>query len=99
MKNACVTPAGFHRFEHRRNFLRQLAFGTVLCAVPGAFAEELIRTPRQTEGPFYPDHLPLDTDNDLVIVNDATTPAVGDITWLSGRLLGPSGQLIRNATV
>ena len=34
-------------------------------------AEELVRTPQQTEGPFYPDHLPLDTDNDLLIVNDA----------------------------
>ena len=32
------------------------------------FTEELLRTPRLTEGPFYPDKLPLDTDNDLVIV-------------------------------
>jgi len=29
----------------------------------GLFAEELFRTPRQTEGPFYPNQLPLDTDN------------------------------------
>ncbi|HEY6564951.1 MAG TPA: intradiol ring-cleavage dioxygenase, partial [Pirellulaceae bacterium] len=34
----------------------------------GAFAEELAVTPTQTEGPFYPDRLPLDTDNDLLIV-------------------------------
>ena len=40
-------------------------------------AEELVRTPRQTEGPFYPDRLPLDTDNDLIVVNDNLTPAVG----------------------
>ena len=40
-------------------------------------AEELTRTAKQAEGPFYPDKLPLDTDNDLIIVNDAITPAVG----------------------
>src|SRR3546814_9527572 len=28
-------------------------------------------TPRQTAGPFYPDRLPLDTDNDLVRVDGA----------------------------
>ena len=37
---------------------------------------------RKTEGPFYPNKLPLDTDNDLLIVNDAITPAVGEITHL-----------------
>src|SRR5437867_3083154 len=99
MKNACPTPAGSHRFEARRNFLRQLAFGTALFAVPGAFAAELIRTPRQTEGPFYPDHLPLDTDNDLLIINDAITPAVGEITYLSGRILDSSAGPIKNAVV
>ena len=83
----------------RRAFLRRAAFASALLTVPGAFAEELVRTPPQTEGPFYPDHLPLDTDNDLIIVNDATTPAVGDITWLSGRLLDARGEPIRNALV
>src|SRR5947199_7474673 len=84
---------------NRRRFLRSLSVGSVLFAVPGAFAEALIRTPRQTEGPFYPDHLPLDTDNDLIIVNDGVTPAVGEITHLSGRILDSRGQPIRNALV
>jgi protocatechuate 3,4-dioxygenase beta subunit len=70
-----------------------------LFAVPGAFAEELVRTPSQTEGPFYPDNLPLDTDNDLIVVNDGVTPAVGDITHLSGRILDARGEPIRNALV
>ena len=83
----------------RRQFLRQLAIGSAFCAVPGLFAEQLVLTPRQTEGPFYPDKLPLDTDNDLIVVNDALTPAVGEITWLGGRLLDPSGSPIRNATI
>jgi protocatechuate 3,4-dioxygenase beta subunit len=83
----------------RRNFLRSLGLSSVLFAVPGAFAEELLRTPRQTEGPFYPDHLPLDTDNDLIIVNDGLTPAVGEITHLTGRILDGRGSPIRNALV
>src|SRR5438094_6381169 len=83
----------------RRNFLRSLGVGAALFTVPGAFAEELMRTPRQTEGPFYPDHLPLDTDNDLIIVNDALTPAAGEITHLSGRILDARGAPIRNALV
>ena len=56
-------------------------------------------TAAQGEGPFYPDHLPLDTDNDLLIVNDSLTPAVGDITHLSGRILDARGDPIRNVLV
>jgi protocatechuate 3,4-dioxygenase, beta subunit len=84
---------------NRRRFLRGLSLGGALLAVPGALAEALIRTPQQTEGPFYPDHLPLDTDNDLIIVNDRLTPAVGEITHLSGRILDANGHPIRNALV
>jgi protocatechuate 3,4-dioxygenase beta subunit len=76
-----------------------MGLGAALFAVPGAFAAELVRTPRQTEGPFYPDKLPLDTDNDLLIVNDHLSPAVGDVTWVSGRILDARGQPIRNALV
>jgi protocatechuate 3,4-dioxygenase beta subunit len=83
----------------RRRFLRNLSLGAALWTVPGAFAEELLRTPKQTEGPFYPDRLPLDTDNDLIVVNDGTTPALGEVTHLSGRILDPRGEPIRNAMV
>ena len=83
----------------RRQFLSRLSCAAALFATPGAFAEALLQTPRQTEGPFYPDHLPLDTDNDLIIVNDSLTSAVGEITWLSGRILDAKGDPIRNATV
>src|SRR6266705_4231913 len=85
--------------QNRRHFLRSLSVGAALFAVPGAFADELIRTPRQTEGPFYPDHLPLDTDNDLIIVNDGITPAIGEITHLGGKILDSRGEPIRNALV
>jgi protocatechuate 3,4-dioxygenase beta subunit len=85
----------------RRIFLRTaaLTLGAAAFTTPGLFAEELTRTPRQTEGPFYPDHLPLDTDNDLIIVNDSLTPAVGEVTHLGGKVLDAHGQPIRNALV
>jgi protocatechuate 3,4-dioxygenase beta subunit len=86
-------------FRERRAFLRAVALTSALWTVPGAFAEDLLRTPRQTEGPFYPDKLPLDTDNDLIIVNDRTTPALGEITHLSGRILDSRGSPLRNALV
>ena len=83
----------------RRNVLRALGLSSALWLVPGAFAEQLILTPKQTQGPFYPDKLPLDTDNDLLTINDTITPAVGDITWLSGRILDSRGEPISNALI
>jgi protocatechuate 3,4-dioxygenase beta subunit len=83
----------------RRRFLQSVALGAAWFTVPGAFAAELTRTAAIGEGPFYPDKLPLDTDNDLLIINDAITPAVGEITYLTGRVLSASGQPIRNAFV
>ncbi|MDZ4687236.1 MAG: intradiol ring-cleavage dioxygenase, partial [Planctomycetaceae bacterium] len=83
----------------RRRFLQQAAFVTAAFTVRGAFAEMLLPTPRMTEGPFYPDKLPLDLDNDLIRINDSVTPAVGEITQLTGRVLSASGEPIRNATV
>lgn len=85
---------------NRRLFLQSLAVGSVAYyTVPGVFAQELVRTPRQTEGPFYPDKMPLDTDNDLLILNDSITPGVGEITHLTGRVLGPNGAPVRNSVV
>ena len=83
----------------RRRFIRNAGLAAALFTVPGAFAEALLRTPAQTEGPFYPDHLPLDTDNDLIVVNDSLTPAVGEVTYLSGRILDARGEPVRGALV
>jgi protocatechuate 3,4-dioxygenase, beta subunit len=83
----------------RRNFLRTLGVSAAMFSAPGAFAEALTLTPRQTEGPFYPDKLPLDTDNDLLVLNDSTTPGIGEVTWLNGRILDSRGEPLRNALV
>ena len=85
--------------QKRRRFLKGLTCTAMAFTTPGLLAEELTRTARQAEGPFYPNQLPLDTDNDLILVNDAITPAVGEITHLSGRILNLSGEPIRNAMV
>ena len=81
---------------------RRLFFGSLAASfftVRGAFAEPLFATPALTEGPFYPDKLPLDQDNDLIIINDSITPAVGQITHLTGRVLTASGEPVKDATV
>jgi protocatechuate 3,4-dioxygenase, beta subunit len=84
----------------RRAFMSRVTFGAAaLFTTRGLFADELVRTPSQTEGPFYPDKLPLDTDNDLLIINEAITPAVGEVTHLSGRLLDAKGNPVRNALI
>lgn len=83
----------------RRFFLGSAAWGVAALWTPGAFAEELTRTPPQTEGPFYPDKLPLDTDNDLLVINDALNPAVGDVTHLTGRVLSAAGEPVPGVVV
>lgn len=89
----------------RRDFLGTLGAGSLAFGaaafydIPGLFAQALVETPRQTEGPFYPDRLPLDRDNDLVILGDRLTPAVGAITQLHGRVLDRAGSPIRGAVV
>lgn len=90
-----------HYLYTRRRFLNRLTGMAAAAALftPGVFAQQLTQTPRQTEGPFYPGDLPLDTDNDLLIINDAITPAVGVVTHLRGRILDSLGAPLRDAVV
>lgn len=87
---------------NRRSFFKSstaAAAAAALFQVPGLYAEQLVTTPSQTEGPYFPDKFPLDTDNDLIVLNDSITPAVGEVTWLSGRVIDTSGAPVRNTTV
>lgn len=59
----------------------------------------LAATPRQTAGPFYPETLPPDIDNDLVVLRGSAARAEGVVTHVMGRVLGIDGALIPNATV
>lgn len=87
------------RLPSRRLFLGSLAYGVFAAGGGICFAEELTRTVPQVEGPFYPNKLPLDTDNDLLIINDSITAAVGEVTHLTGKILDAHGNPIRNAVV
>ncbi|HEU4387560.1 MAG TPA: protocatechuate 3,4-dioxygenase [Blastocatellia bacterium] len=88
-------------FSTRRRFLGSITAATFGAAfvTPELFGNQLIETPRQTEGPFYPNKMPLDTDNDLIIINSSITPAVGTITHLGGRVLDKRGSPIKDALV
>jgi protocatechuate 3,4-dioxygenase beta subunit len=83
----------------RRSFIRNAAWIASLSAMPRYLAADLARTPRTTEGPFYPDKLPLDTDNDLLIITDSMDSAAGTISHVTGRVLGVDGAPLRNCLV
>jgi protocatechuate 3,4-dioxygenase beta subunit len=82
----------------RELFKKSLSLSPFFCT-PGLMAEALTLTPRQTEGPFYPDKMPLDTDNDLLIINDSITPAVGIVAYLRGKVTDVKGNPQRNALI
>ena len=82
----------------RRQFIRGATLGAAALAAPGAFAQALA-TAVTGDGPYYPDRLPLDTDNDLLILNDGLTPAVGEIAHFSGRLFAENGAPVRGAFI
>lgn len=93
------TPDPSLLFTNRRAFLRAFGLGAAGAAVPSALADQLALTPPQTEGPFYPDQLPIDTDNDLLRLNEAEKAAIGEVTYLSGRVLTPAGDPVRDVVV
>lgn len=79
----------------RRHLLASAAAVAALRSLPAHAA--LLPTPEQTEGPFYPLTLPLDSDNDLVRVAGRPERAAGTILHLGGRVLDPDGRPIRDA--
>ena len=93
------TPQLFYIPLSRRRLVQSLSLTAAGLWAPGAFAELLTLTPAMTEGPFFPDKLPLDRDNDLIRITDHTTPAVGTITNVSGRVLDKNGAPVKDALV
>lgn len=91
----------FHIRLDRRTLLRSLLLATGGALTGDLFAEAtaLTRTPWQTEGPYYPDHLPLDQDNDLLQISGDSQRAAGVVTNFGGRLLNADGKPIEGANV
>lgn len=85
--------------SRRRALLSGAALGLSLALPGGARAAALVVTPRQTAGPFYPETLPLDADNDLVSVQGRAARAAGAVTHVWGRVLAEDGRAIAGALV
>jgi protocatechuate 3,4-dioxygenase beta subunit len=84
-------------FERRRLLI---GVGAALVVPPfSASAADLVVTPGQTEGPYFPASLPADMDADLVRVKGQAAQAMGQVTHISGRVLDKHGQAVRGALV
>ena len=79
----------------RRFFLSSVPF----FITPGLMAETLTLTPKQTEGPFYPDKMPLDTDNDLIMVYTCTQGVAGGKNWIQTFRDMENSSLIRKVGI
>jgi protocatechuate 3,4-dioxygenase, beta subunit len=73
---------------------RRRVLGTaVLATVAGpVLAANLVPTPAQMRGPFYPIDFPLDQDNDLVSVKERPGRPFGEILNVTGRVLDSAGR-------
>ena len=82
----------FYIPQSRRALLRSLLLTTGGIITSDLYAEALTLTPRATEGPYYPDHVPIDQDNDLTQIIGGKAPAGGEVTEFGGRLLNADGK-------
>jgi protocatechuate 3,4-dioxygenase beta subunit len=87
----------------RRDLLIGTTAAALLPSLPlparAADSARFVITPGQTEGPFYPVTLPADMDNDLVRVAGHAAQALGQVTHVTGRVLGKRGTPVRGAMV
>ncbi|MEP6702113.1 MAG: protocatechuate 3,4-dioxygenase [Betaproteobacteria bacterium] len=76
------------------------AFGLMgLPASWRALAAELLRTPAQTEGPFYPLSRPAGLDNDLVHIAGRSGIAAGELTVVGGKVVDTTGRPLSGVLV
>ncbi len=85
--------------SHRRRLLLTGATALGALALGHARGSTLVVTPPQSRGPFYPDRLPLDRDNDLVRVAGRAGTAAGEIAHVLGRVLDVRGTPVAGARI
>ncbi len=78
---------------------RRLFLGSGLSVIGAAAARAAAPTPRQASGPYYPDELPLDADNDLLQIAGRSKRAAGDVLHLFGRVIRANGTPVSGAEV
>jgi protocatechuate 3,4-dioxygenase beta subunit len=75
--------------DRKRRIVTGFALLAPVCPLKAA---ELLVTPPQVKGPFYPLKLPLDRDNDLTHVDGVSTAAKGLPTDVFGQVLDSNGR-------
>jgi protocatechuate 3,4-dioxygenase beta subunit len=89
-----------HTPPERRRAIRLVA-AAALIGLPALHlraASARRATPAQTEGPFYPDQLPTDTDADL-LANGALRYGKGEAAWVEGTLTDLDGRPLEGASI
>ena len=76
---------------------RPLLLAPALLALPAG--AQALRTPAQTEGPYYPRAIPADADADLLHVAGQAAPARGLPMLLTGLVRGPDGSALPGARI
>ncbi len=83
----------------RRQFFKGGVVTGALAGITGVSAEELPKTPKQVEGPFYPKVAQKDKDFDLTKIEGQEGTAQGKVVIISGAILNTDGTPIEDATV
>lgn len=84
----------------RRTVAKQLGAIAGGAALFGsAIANGLIKTPAQTEGPFYPPGPHAESDVDLTLLEGHTERAAGDVILVRGRVTDLAGKPLENVRV
>ena len=95
--------AGQLKVPGRREFIREFVAISSTCLIsfpiPGWALANLVATPSQNEGPFYPLQKPSDQDADLTFVGNKLKRAKGTPLLVQGRVLKTNGSPINKALV
>lgn len=87
-----------------RRALLKLSVGAGIAAIASTACskqniKQELRTPGQTEGPFYPIHQQQDKDVDLTQIEGRSSQAKGKVIHIKGQVTGTDGKILKKAFV
>jgi protocatechuate 3,4-dioxygenase beta subunit len=84
----------------RRYFLNASVAAAVVTLLPtSSIAKEYKATAKQIEGPFFPRHKQADKNADMTQVDKHNGHAVGEVLYVSGRVLDTNGNPVKGAII